>query len=160
MFDDNTKQAWQSIQPSAGLKEKALGQTPKKVTAFPANLVKTAAAVAACLIIGVHVLGLGTSLVEVNGQPVIGPVDVSSGPVAATAFSREMPATEDGWITVKLTVEEGTELTVNGGTLDGSVWTVPNQGEYLLRAIKGNRTQYFRLSCDPATGIWTLRPES
>ena len=59
MFDDNTKQAWQTIQPPAGLKERALNQKPKKVTLFPTNLVKTAAAVAACLIIGVNVLGLG-----------------------------------------------------------------------------------------------------
>lgn len=157
MFDDNTKRAWQTIQPDAGLKERALNQTPKKVTPFPSNLIKTAAAVAACLIIAVNVLGLGTSLVEVNGQPVIQPVTLQS----AAAFSREiMPLSAGEGITVELTVEEGTQLAVNGGTLDGYVWTVPDQGEYLLRAIKGNKTQYFLLSCDPDTGVWTLRPES
>ena len=157
MFDDNTKQAWKSIQPDAGLKAKALSQKPKKVTAFPTNLVKTAAAVAACLIIAVNVMGLGTSLVEVNGQPVIQPVTVQS----AAAFSREvMPLSAETGITVELTVEDGTDLAVSEGTLEGNLWTVDAPGEYLLRAIKGNRTQYFLLSFDSETGAWTLRPES
>lgn len=157
MFDDNTKQAWQSIQPDAGLKAKALGQKPKKVTVFPTNLVKTAAAVAACLIIAVNVMGLGTSLVEVNGQPVIQPVTVQSTAV----FSREvMPLSAETGITVELTVEDGTDLAVSEGTLEGNLWTVDAPGEYLLRAIKGNRTQYFLLSFDSETGAWTLRPES
>lgn len=157
MFDDNTKQAWQTIQPSPDLKARALSQQPKKVVAFPSNLIKTAAAVAACLIIAVNVMGLGTSLVEVNGQPVIQPVTVQS----TAAFSREvMPLSAAEGITVELTVENGTDLAVSEGTLEGNLWTVDAPGEYLLRAIKGNKTQYFLLSFDSETGAWTLRPES
>lgn len=157
MFDDNTKQAWQSIQPDVALKAKALSQKPKKVVAFPTNLIKTAAAVAACLIIAVNVLDLGTSLVEVNGQPVIQTVTVQS----AAAFSREvMPLSLEEGITLELTVEEGTDLAVSAGTLEGNLWTVDAPGDYLLRAIKDNRTQYFLLSFDAETGLWTLRPES
>lgn len=157
MFDDNTKQAWQSIQPDASLKAKALSQKPKKVVAFPPNLIKTAAAVAACLIIAVNVLGLGTSLVEVNGQPVTGPVTVQN----AGSFSREiMPLSLEEGITVELTADKDTELAVSDGTLEGNLWTVDAPGDYLLRAIKGNKTQYFRLSFDSETGAWTLRPES
>lgn len=157
MFDDNAKQAWQSIQPDAGLKARALSQKPKKVVAFPTNLIKTAAAVAACLIIAVNVMGLGTSLVEVNGQPVIQPVTVQT----AAAFSREvMPLSATEGITVELTADADTDLAVSGGTLEGNLWTVDAPGEYLLRAIKGNKTQYFLLSFDSETGAWTLRPES
>ena len=157
MFDDNTKQAWQTIQPSPDLKAKALNQTPKKVVAFPPNLIKTAAAVAACLIIAVNVLGLGASLVEVNGQPVNQPVIVQS----AAAISREVtPFSLEEGITVELTVEEGTDLAVSAGRLEGNLWTVNAPGEYLLRAIKDRKTQYFLLSFDSETGAWTLRPES
>ena len=81
MFDDNTKQAWQTIQPDAGLKERVLNQKPKKVTPFPTNLVKTAAAVAACLIIAVNVMGLGQPILEVGGQPIDRPTVIqSAGP--------------------------------------------------------------------------------
>ena len=38
MFDDNAKQAWQSITPGPELKAKAL-QQPKKVVRFPGNLI-------------------------------------------------------------------------------------------------------------------------
>lgn len=157
MFDDNTKQAWQTIQPDAGLKERVLNQKPKKVTPFPTNLVKTAAAVAACLIIAVNVMGLGESLVAVNGQSVKNPVTLQN----TAAFSREvMPLSVTEGITVELTVEEGTELAVSAGTLEGNLWTVDEPGEYLLRAIRGNKVQYFSLTFDEGTGLWTLRPES
>lgn len=157
MFDDNTKQAWQSVTPSGALKTKALQQQPKKVIRFPGNLIKTTAAVAACLIIAVNVLGLGESLVTVNGQPVKGPVTLQN----AAMFSREImtPSLTEG-ITVELTVEDGTELAVSEGTLEGNLWTVAEPGEYLLRAIRGDKVQYFSLTFDEGTGLWTLRPES
>ena len=157
MFDDNTKQAWQTIQPDAGLKARALSQKPKKVVAFPPNLIKTTAAVAACLVIAVNVMGLGESLVSVNGQSVKNPVTLQN----TAAFSREvMPLSMAEGITVALTVEEGTELAVSAGTLEGNLWTVDEPGEYLLRAIRGNKVQYFSLTFDQGTGLWTLRPES
>ena len=72
MFDDNTKKAWQTIQPDAELKARALSQKPKKVVAFPPNLIKTTAAVAACLIIAVNVLGLLTGVtISVNWYTVL-----------------------------------------------------------------------------------------
>ena len=157
MFDDNTKQAWQSITPGPELKAKALQQQPKKVVRFPGNLIKTTAAVAACLIIAVNVMGLGESLVSVNGQSVKNPVTLQN----TAAFSREvMPLSMTEGITVALTVEEGTELAVSAGTLEGNLWTVDEPGEYLLRAIRGNKVQYFSLTFDQGTGLWTLRPES
>ncbi len=157
MFDESTKAAWQGIQPSPELKEKVLRQQPKKVTPFPGNLVKTAAAVAACLIIGVNVLGLGQPLVEVNGQPVNQPMVLQS----AAALSREVSAlSADEGITVELTADDDTDLAVSEGRLEGNLWTVEAPGDYLLRAIKGNKTQYFLLSFDAETGLWTLRPES
>lgn len=157
MFDDNTKQAWQSVTPGPQLKAKALQQQPKKVVRFPGNLVKTTAAVAACLIIAVNVLGLGQSLVEVNGQPITGPVTLQN----TAAFSREViPLSLTEGITVELTVEEDTDLAVSAGTLEGNRWTVDMPGEYLLRAIRGDKVQYFSLSFDHSTGQWTLRPES
>lgn len=156
MFDDNTKQAWQSIQPDAGLKARALEQKPKKVTPFPTNVIKLTAAVAACLILAVNVLGLGTPILEVNGQPIDRPTVVQS----AAAFSREvMPLSAAEGITVELTVPEGCDLAVSDGTLEGSLWTVDAPGEYLLRAIHENRTQYYLLSYDGQTGLWSLRPE-
>ena len=85
MFDDNAKQAWQSITPGPELKAKAL-QQPKKVVCFPGNLIKTTAAVAACLIIAVNVMGLGESLVSVNGQST-SPANICCGPSAATKCS-------------------------------------------------------------------------
>lgn len=157
MFDDNTKQAWQRVTPGPQLKAKALQQQPKKVVRFPGNLVKTTAAVAACLIIAVNVLGLGQSLVEVNGQPLTGPVTLQN----AAPLAREvMPLSLTEGITVELTVEEGTDLAVSAGTLEGNLWTVDTPGEYLLRAIRGDKVQYFSLSFDHDTGLWTLRPES
>lgn len=156
MFDDNTKQAWQSVTPDPALKAKALQQQPKKVVRFPGNLVKTTAAVAACLIIAVNVLGLGQPLVEVNGQPVNGPVPLQN----SAAFARDvMPLSLTEGITVELTVDEGTELAVSGGTLEGHLWTVDAPGDYLLRAINGRKVHYFRLSCDPDTCLWTLQPD-
>ena len=156
MFDDNTKQAWQTIQPDVSLKERALNQKPKKVTPFPTNLVKTAAAVAACLIIGVNVLGLGKPILEVGGQPIDRPTVVQS----AGTFSREiMPLSAEEGITLELTVPEGCDLAVSDGRLEGNLWTVDGPGEYLLRAIHENRTQYYLLSFDGQTGLWSLRPE-
>ena len=156
MFDDNTKQAWQTIQPDAGLKERVLNQKPKKITPFPTNLVKTAAAVAACLIIAVNVMGLGQPILEVGGQPIDRPTVIQS----AAAFSREiMPLSVEKGITLELTVPEGCDLAVSGGTLDGNLWTVEEPGEYLLRAIHEKRTQYYLLSFDGQTGLWSLRPE-
>ena len=156
MFDDNTKQAWQTIQPPAGLKERALNQKPKKVTFFPTNLVKTAAAVAACLIIGVNVMGLGKPILEVGGKPIDRPTVVQN----AAAFSREiMSLSAEEGITLELTVPEGCDLAVSDGKLEGNLWTVDGPGEYLLRAIHENRTQYYLLSCDGQTGLWSLRPE-
>lgn len=157
MFDEKTKQAWQGVKPRPELKEQALNQQPKKVTSFPGNLVKTAAAVAACLIVAVNVLGLGESLVEVNGRPVKDKVTLQP----AAAFSREvMTLSTDEGITVELTVDEDTDLAASGGTLEGNLWTVDVPGEYLLRAIRGSKTQYFLLSFDAETGLWTIRPES
>ena len=54
---------------------------------------------------------------------------------------------------------EGCDLAVSGGTLDGNLWTVEEPGEYLLRAIRGDKVQYFSLSFDHSTGQWPLRPE-
>ena len=157
MFDDKTKEAWQGISPRPELKERALNQQPKKVSPFPGNLVKTAAAVAACLVVAVNVLGLGESLVTVNGQQVKDKVTLQN----TAAFSRDvMPLSLEEGITVELTVDADTDLAVSGGTLDGNLWTVDAPGEYLLRAIKGNKTQYFLLSYDAESGLWTLRPES
>lgn len=156
MFDDNTKQAWQTIQPPAGLKERAMNQKPKKVTFFPTNLVKTAAAVAACLIIGVNVMGLGKPILEVGGKPIDRPTVVQND----AAFSREiMPLSAEEGITLELTVPEGCDLAVSDGKLEGNLWTVDGPGEYLLRAIHENRTQYYLLSFDGQTGLWSLRPE-
>ena len=157
MFDDNAKQAWQSITPGPELKAKALQQQPKKVVRFPGNLIKTTAAVAACLIIAVNVMGLGQPILEVGGQPIDRPTVIQS----AAAFSREiMPLSVEKGITLELTVPEGCDLAVSGGTLDGNLWTVEEPGEYLLRAIRGNKVQYFSLTFDQGTGLWTLRPES
>lgn len=157
MFDEKTKAAWQSVAPDPALKEKVLAQQPKKVVSFPSNLVKTAAAVAACLMVAVNVLGLGQSLVSVDGQQVIQTVTLHN----AAAFSRDvMPLSAEAGITVELTADEETDLAVSGGRLEGRLWTVDGPGEYLLRAIKGNKTQYFLLSFDAETGLWTLRPES
>ena len=156
MFDDNTKQAWQTIQPDVSLKERALNQKPKKVTFFPTNLVKTAAAVAACLIIGVNVMGLGKPILEVGGKPIDRPTVVQN----AAAFSREiMPLSAEEGITLELTVPEGCDLAVSDGRLEGNLWTVDGPGDYLLRAIHENRTQYYVLSFDGQTGLWSLRPE-
>ena len=139
MFDDNAKQAWQSITPGPELKAKALQQQPKKVVRFPGNLIKTTAAVAACLIIAVNVMGLGQPILEVGGQPIDRPTVIQS----AAAFSREiMPLSVEKGITLELTVPEGCDLAVSGGTLDGNLWTVEEPGEYLLRAIHEKRTQY------------------
>lgn len=162
MFDEKTKEAWQGVTPSPGLKEKALTQVPaKKVTPFPANLLKMTAAVAACLILAVNVLGLGQSLVDANGQPVIQTVTLQN----AAAFSRDiMPLSPEAGITVELTADADTILDVSAGTLSDAggvtTWTVDGPGEYMLRAIKGNKVQYFVLSWDQDTGLWTIRPES
>ena len=156
MFDDNTKQAWQTIQPDAGLKARALSQKPKKVVAFPPNLIKTTAAVAACLIIAVNVLGLGKPLLEVDGQPIDRPTVMQN----AAAFSREIMTAEAAQgITVELIVPEGCDLAVSAGTLEGNLWAVDQPGEYLLRVIHQNRTQYYLLSFDDQSGLWSLRPE-
>lgn len=156
MFDDNTKKAWQTIQPDAELKARALSQKPKKVVAFPPNLIKTTAAVAACLIIAVNVLGLGKPILEVDGQPIDRPTVMQN----AAAFSREIMTAEAAQgITVELTVPEGCDLAVSAGKLEGNLWTVDQPGEYLLRVIHQNRTQYYLLSFDDQSGLWSLRPE-
>lgn len=157
MFDEKAKQAWQGVTPRPELKEQALKQQPKKVTAFPGNLIKTAVAVAACLIVAVNVLGLGESLVSVNGQQVKDRITLQT----PAAFSRDVMALSlDEGITLELTADADTDLAVSGGRLEGSLWTVDEPGEYLLRAIKGSKTQYFLLAYDADTGLWTLRPES
>ena len=113
-------------------------------------------AVAACLIIAVNVLGLGKPLLEVDGQPIDRPTVMQN----AAAFSREIMTAEAAQgITVELTVPEGCDLAVSAGTLEGNLWTVDQPGEYLLRVIHQNRTQYYLLSFDDQSGLWSLRPE-
>ncbi len=157
MFDPKTKQAWQSIGPEEALRDRILSQQPKKVVPFSRTLLKTAASVAACLVIAVYVLGLGTPLVEANGQPVNGALSLS----AARGTAREVMALAlDESFTVKLTAQAGVELTVSGGTLEDGLWTVDGPGEYVLWAKKGNRTQTYLLSFDAESGLWTLCPAS
>ena len=60
---------------------------------------------------------------------------------------------------MELTVPEGCDLAVSAGTLEGNLWAVDQPGEYLLRVIHQNRTQYYLLSFDDQSGLWSLRPE-
>ena len=91
-----------------------------------------------------------------GGKPIDRPTVVQN----AAAFSREiMPLSAEEGITLELTVPEGCDLAVSDGKLEGNLWTVDGPGEYLLRAIHENRTQYYLLSFDGQTGLWSLRPE-
>lgn len=155
MFDPKTTQAWQSIGPEEGLRERILAQQPGRVVQFPRRLARTAAAVAACLIVAVSVLRLNEPLLLVEGSPVRHTITVGAG----QGLSRQvMTLSLESGVTIPVEAGDGVELKVSGGVLEDGLWTVTQPGEYLLYAQKGSRTHCYRLSLDAQSGLWTLSP--
>lgn len=137
MFDDNTKQAWQDISPSRELKERALNQTApaKKITSFPAKVLRNAISAAACIAIALMLL---------NPAPQV--TLVGTGPdVAMAAYSRQVPAQQG--MTLVLETTRNTTLTTEDGWVeqDGNtaLWHVPGEGEFTLIAVSGGRSTEF-----------------
>lgn len=155
MFDQTTKQAWQSIGPDEALRERILAQHPGRVVQFPKKLARTVAAAAACLIVAVSVAGMNRPMLRVDGSAVRGSMTVNAG---RNASRQVMTLSLESGVTVPVEAGDGVELTVSGGTLEDGLWTVDGPGDYVLWAKKGNRTQTYLLSCDAESGLWTLSP--
>ena len=137
MFDDNTKQAWQSITPDAALKERVLQQAAQqqKVIHFPTKAVRRVASAAACLVL---------VLMLFNPAPQVSLVGTGPG-VAMATYSRQMPTQQS--VTLVLETGKNTTLITEDGWIeqDGTtaLWHLPAEGEYTLTAVNGRRTTEF-----------------
>ena len=123
MFDDNTKQAWQSITPDAALKERVLQQAAQqqKVIHFPTKAVRRVASAAACLVL---------ALMLFNPAPQVSLVGTGPG-VAMATYSRQMPTQQS--MTLVLETGKNTTLITEDGWIeqDGTtaLWHLPAEGE-------------------------------
>lgn len=137
MFDDNTKQAWQSVTPDAALKARVLQQAvlQRKIVSFPTKAVRRVVSAAACVVLALMLL---------NPAPQVSLVGTGPG-VAMAAYSRQMPTQQS--VTLVLETGKNTTLITEDGWIeqDGTtaLWHLPDEGEYTLTAVNGRRTTEF-----------------
>ncbi len=135
MFDENTKAAWQGIQPGPALKDRVLAleaQPQSKTIPFPGKkTLRALTGLAACIVAAVILL---------NPMPRVTLTGYAPG-TATAAFSRQAEAQP---LTLHLAYDGESTLTVSQGTLEvqgeSLLWHLPGPGNYILTAVRGGRT--------------------